>query len=743
MVEPPSVPPAPSAEVSVWLDALPAAVLQVDAADRVLWANAAARQQLDALAVVGADLRRTLGLAPDVDSAAPLALPDGRWAKIRRAAPQAGVRLLLFDDAQDLVDARQVRQRDHAVLTLARQIGRLGLWESDPRNQHGHWDRHVHRFWGLDEDRLTADFEAAAAQIVDEDRDTLRAAFRASLTRPGVHAQRYRVQRPDGSIAHLHSHWAVADSVGGQAQGVVGIIVDDTEAVVRTHERAEVRARGLSARFDLAVRTAGIGYWVREGDAERADWSEQMRTLHGLPPEAQVPTLREWYAHFVHPDDRELVHQRFRRWLAGETSDLQAELRIVRTDGQVRHLRTHSMLEHRGVVPVHFGIVIDVSDRRLADQALRRADERAALAARGAGIGTWELDRLSGTNQWDPQMWRLRGRAPRSQAPTAAEMLDMVHPADHEVMRRRFVDAGHSDEIVDHQFRVLWPDGSEHWLASRSATVRDAQGAAERRIGVNWDITAARQAEAERRDREAAEQANVTKSRFLARMSHELRTPLNAVLGFTQLLLARAPDATARDWLGHVESAGQHLLSLINDVLDLASLDTGELRIELRPVELHILLADTLPLLEPLRAEHDIQVQLRVPAIRLSSDPVRLRQVLLNLLGNALKYNRPQGRVTVTARTLGDRAVLTIEDTGRGMSEAQLRGLYEPFNRLGIESEGIQGTGIGLTIVKALVHRLGGTISVRSRIGEGSCFELQLPLAGGPAIDAYFGAASA
>ena len=860
----PSSPAEPTPEAAAWLDALPVAVVVLDGQPAVTWANATARSWLGALGEPGAAWPGHLLPATDAD--APVALDARRWVRVRAAEGGGpGLRLVLEDATADM-RARQARAQDAVALGLIRHVGRIGIWSRDTSGQRGAWDPQVFGFWGVPQSAGALDLGEATARIVDEDRDGLVRCYESSKAQPGMHDHRYRVRRPDGSVAHLHSYWHVPDGPGDGE--ITGIIVDDTDAVALAREHAEARsqitlaadlaglilvrhdlrqgryhfnpaglqflglpalrdgiaaeqvaahmhpedraaareasarvlqtgqpvdvelrvadaqghyrqllmrgavelgddgqpvailsvalditaqraqdarARGLRARFDLAARTAGIGYWAREGHAERAFWSDQMRALHGLGAEDQVPTLKEWRETFVHPDDRALIRQRFHDWLAGRTPNVQAELRIVRRDGQVRHLLTHSMLEADTEPPTMFGIAIDVTDRRQADEALRRADERAALAARGAGIGTWELDLRTGQAQWDAQMWRLRGRTPRPGAPDGQEMLDFVHPDDRASTRRQVAAASTPGAVIEHAFRVVWPDGSVHWLASRSSTVDDGTGAPSRRIGVNWDVTADRRAEAERREREAAEQANAEKSRFLARMSHELRTPLNAVLGFTQLLLARNPDATAREWLQHVEAAGQHLLSLINDVLDLAGLEAGDLRVAVADVDLRALLAETLPLLEPLRVEHGVAIDCDTPPLRVWSDATRLRQVLINLIGNAIKYNRPQGRVSVHAHADGGLAVLTVADTGRGMSDAQLRHLYEPFNRLGVEREGIEGTGIGLTIVKALVGRLGGSIQVHSTPGEGTTFTLRLPLSlagAAPAVAAAGSAAS-
>jgi CheY-like chemotaxis protein len=214
-------------------------------------------------------------------------------------------------------------------------------------------------------------------------------------------------------------------------------------------------------------------------------------------------------------------------------------------------------------------------------------------------------------------------------------------------------------------------------------------------------------------------------------MSHELRTPLNAVLGFTQLLqsdaeLSRSPSQSVQ--LGHIRAAGEHLLALINDVLDLSSLEAGTLRLELQPVDLASAVAQALPLVAGLAAQHDIVLHKSAVGGTVLADPIRLRQVLINLLANAIKYNRPHGEVVIEAEAGAHTVCLRVRDTGRGLRAEQLSHLFEPFNRLGMESQGIEGSGIGLTVVKALVEGMGGRVSASSLVGQGTVFELALPV---------------
>ena len=238
----------------------------------------------------------------------------------------------------------------------------------------------------------------------------------------------------------------------------------------------------------------------------------------------------------------------------------------------------------------------------------------------------------------------------------------------------------------------------------------------------------------------AAQRANAAKTEFLSRMSHELRTPLNAVLGFSQLLRMDAADPLTpaqTAWVRHIESAGTHLLAMINDVLDLSRIESGSMPLSLDTVSVAFAVNEALALVSAQAAE--VLVQMRVepwpagdPAGgHARADHLRLRQVLVNLIGNAVKYNRRGGTVVIAWQPSanGARVEIEVRDTGLGMSAQQLAHLFEPFNRLGAEASSIEGTGIGLVISQRLVQTMGGELDVSSEPGVGSCFRVSLPAA--------------
>ena len=230
-----------------------------------------------------------------------------------------------------------------------------------------------------------------------------------------------------------------------------------------------------------------------------------------------------------------------------------------------------------------------------------------------------------------------------------------------------------------------------------------------------------------------AETASQAKSEFLSSMSHELRTPLNAVIGFAELLkMDREGTLTdkQREYVGHIVKGADHLVELVNEVLDLAGIEAGRLRLSIEPVSARSALEYVQRAMLPLAQKHGVMLELKMPVELgyVRADELRLRQVLINLVSNAIKYNRPGGSVALTGRSMASgRVRFVVTDTGSGIAPERAKDLFQPFQRLGAENSGIEGTGIGLALSRRLVEAMNGSIDFASELGRGSTFWVDLP----------------
>ncbi|ROZ79356.1 ATP-binding protein [Ramlibacter sp. WS9] len=298
-----------------------------------------------------------------------------------------------------------------------------------------------------------------------------------------------------------------------------------------------------------------------------------------------------------------------------------------------------------------------------------------------------------------------------------------------------------SREIEDiYELTYICKDGSRFPAIVSITALRDDYGTIIGYLLIGTDNSVRKRVESELNEAmAAAEKANHAKSDFLSSMSHELRTPLNAILGFAQLMEsgAPAPTPTQKRNIEQILKAGWYLLELINEVLDLALIESGKLTLSNEPVSLAEVLVECRAMIEPQARQRGIGMtfsRFDVPRF-INADRTRIKQVLINLLFNAVKYNRPQGRVAVECELMPPSSIrICVRDTGIGLASEQLAQLFQPFNRLGKESGSEEGTGIGLVVTKRLVELMGGTIGASSTVGEGSMFWVEFPLTQAPRL---------
>jgi PAS domain S-box-containing protein len=407
------------------------------------------------------------------------------------------------------------------------------------------------------------------------------------------------------------------------------------------------------------------------------------------------------------------------------------------------------ILDGKGVPVQYISIRTDITGLKQKERELQEISERLTFAVEGAGDGIWDWNMLTGAMPLSGIYEGMLGYARGELEPNINAWIRSVHPDDLERVQQTLQDylAGHlpSYEV---ELRLHCKSGGYKWILCRGTVMtRDTKGRPLRMIGIHSDISERKAAElALIEARETAIRANRAKSDFLSSMSHELRTPMNAIIGFAQLLeYDSGMTADQQDNVHEILKAGQHLLDLINEVLDLAKIESGRIDLSMEEIELAALGEDCRQLIQPIADKTGISLMIDLPAESIVfADRVRLKQVFLNLLSNAIKYNRAAGSVQLTAASVKPgRWRIAIADTGLGIAPERIGDLFQPFNRLGAEAGEIEGTGIGLTITHRLVDMMGGEMGVDSTLGVGSTFWLELAMghvakvgAGGMAPDA-------
>lgn len=392
----------------------------------------------------------------------------------------------------------------------------------------------------------------------------------------------------------------------------------------------------------------------------------------------------------------------------------------------------------------------DISERKQAERLVVESEKRLRLAMRSAKQASFDMDLRTGHSAASPEIAQMLGHSPEEYQPTIQGWIDSIHPEDRSKVEAIFTDMLENDQAYEASYRRRKKDGSWIWITSfAQVTQRDEQGQAIRVAGLHMDISERKQAELELeayRNRleelvsarthelqiakEAAEAANGAKSAFLANMSHEIRTPMNAIIGLSQLALDTPLNEQQRDYITKVLRSSRSLLGILNDILDYSKIEAGRIEIEKTDFSLEDIVRATADLFSASAEEKGlelfIEIDSDVPNL-LIGDPLRLGQVLDNLVGNAIKFTEcgeVHVRVDKEERT-PDSLLLrfSVRDTGIGLSADQAERLFQPFAQVDSSfARRFGGTGLGLTISKQLVELMGGTISLSSVLGQGSNF---------------------
>jgi signal transduction histidine kinase/PAS domain-containing protein len=523
---------------------------------------------------------------------------------------------------------------------------------------------------------------------------------------------------------------------------------------------AEQSLRQTEERLYAVVENLSEGLVISDLDGQLLHWNPAGLRMHGFTTLdkglAKLPSFRNIFE-FSTLDGTVLPPERWplSRICRGE-SLRGVEVRVRRLVGDWRRVFSYggSIVQDEGSTPLAFVTITDVTERRKAEETLRERTEQLQLALQVSRMGVWRGDLRSG------ELTTIQGGGPISGLPdeispsSVEAFLALIHPQDVPEVTARFLQATETGEAYHTEFRLILPDAGIRWVSAQGRCTLDATGKPTVMIGVDLDITERKMAEDSLRDakqtlerkvaertaelqsaKERAESADKLKSQFLANMSHELRTPLNGVLGFTEFLIdekAGSINPRQREYLTDVHNSGSHLLQLINDVLDLAKVESGQDNLRVSTFSPGKAIEEVCAVVKGIANKKRVEVTASVaPELSaVSLDEKKFKQICYNLISNAVKFTDASGRVSLEASAPeAGWFVLRVSDTGIGIKAEDLPRLFHEFEQLETgTARRYEGTGLGLALTKRLVEMHGGTVSVESLFGVGSTFQVRLPI---------------
>ncbi|MEI8346495.1 MAG: PAS domain-containing protein [Pseudomonadota bacterium] len=491
-------------------------------------------------------------------------------------------------------------------------------------------------------------------------------------------------------------------------------------------------------RLALIILASDVGTWEWNVQTGETFFDARWAGMLGYTPADLEPASVDTWRNLCHPEDLIKLELQLARHFSGKISLYDLECRMQHRLGHWVWIQTIGqviMRDTQGLPLWMAGTHANISQRKSDEDKLLEIANRLAMASHAGGVGIWDYDIINNKLVWDEQMHILYGGHAFTGAYESWQA--GTHPDDRERCNKEIEMAVKGEKEFDTEFRVRWPDGSIHHIRARARTYRNAAGQALRMVGTNWDITAQKSAQ----DKLLA--ANKFKSEFLANMSHEIRTPLNGIIAMSNLILDTGLNTMQAKYAKIIHTSSNILLSLVNNILDLSKIEAGKLQLEKNSFDFTEAIVTMGPMLATMASNKSLKFSYNIhPAIPqyLRGDFNRIRQILLNLIGNAIKFT-PEGEVVLTialqAETEKEATInFSITDSGVGIAPEKVPLLFQPFSQGDASTtRRFGGTGLGLSISKQLVEKMGGQIGVESEEGKGAKFIFTLILEKADALE--------
>ena len=489
--------------------------------------------------------------------------------------------------------------------------------------------------------------------------------------------------------------------------------------------QVEKTLRESEERLRLATQFGKVGVWDWDLIANRMSWTDSLYVIYGVRPASFNPTV-ENVVSMIYPDDRARVLGLIENILRIETA-CELEFRAVQPSGDIIWLFTNATALFDKGRPVRMlGATVDITERKRAEEALHESEERFRDVADHAPMMVWVTESDGSCSFISKSWYEFTGEEPESALGYA--WTNSLHPDDQSDAHQTFLAANRQQKPFRLEYRLRRADGEYRWVIDAAAPRFSKDGAFLGYIGSVIDITERKGIE------DALKEADRHKDEFLANMSHEIRSPMTAILGYADILLAKLQDPDSVECVATIKQSGNYLLEIINDLLDLSKIESGKITLQKEPISVPVLLNEIHSLISVRAKEKKLRFSVSyegpIPET-IISDRIRLRQILINLSANGIKFTEA-GAVRITSRFLPESSSLEFEvsDTGLGIPPHMQARLFQPFTQADTSAtREFGGTGLGLAITKRLVDLMGGNISFETELDKGTTFKVSLPVA--------------
>jgi PAS domain S-box-containing protein len=633
-------------------------------------------------------------------------------------------------DITELKEAEANLRKSEDRLNEAQKLARIGSWEYDYLNNEVFWSEGHFKLWERDPLLPALGFEEYLETIHPEDRKQFELKYKILAEFGGREEIEYRVILPSGRIAYMQSVAIAELNAEGRLKKLYGTVIDvserrETENKIRLSEESLAEAQTLSR----------MGSWEYDLSEQKLAWSTGMYDLWKRNKTLSPPRFRE-FLNSVHPNDRQKIRELFKEvYETRIAQELEFRIRTDEDEWLYTYARVFARSKSNGDITSIHGTIMDISERKRNEELLRESERSLVEAQEMSRSGNFTIKIDGSENYWSPGMYKLtewKGNTP----PTLQEFFSWIETNDLERLKQFHSDLIQNSNESEIEYAITTPSGKQLIVLARAKAVKDENGNVILISGTATDITqqaAAQKLLIEMRDR--SEEMIRAKEYFLANISHELKTPLNGILGMARLLQKTDLNNTQRKYTDILNSTAGNLLVIINDILDVAKIESGKLALENIPFD-PFQIADQAVQVQLYKAEEkDLilrHIHIGAPMPSVTGDPYRLNQVLLNLLSNAIKFTK-RGEVVLTHRIIAEtQDIVTIEfsveDTGIGILPEKADKIFESFMQIHDKTnEHYGGTGLGLTISRTLVEMQNGTIHVESEPGKGSRFYFTIP----------------